>query len=110
MRRTPLASPGFTIIELMIATLVFSTVLLLCATGLISIGRMYQKGNTSRAVQETARSTVDIIKNDFELSGGTYKPFAFNSGAGSANAFCIGDNLYAYQLNRKRNPDSTGNA
>ena len=103
-------SRGFTIIELMIATLVFSTILLLCATGLITIGRMYQKGNTGRATQEVARSVMDTIENDFELSGGGYKPFAFNADTNSVNAFCIGDNLYAYQLGRKRNPDNTGNA
>ena len=110
MIRSDQDNRGFTIIELMIATLVFSTVLLLCATGLITIGRMYQKGNTSRATQEVARSVMDTIKTDFELSGGTYNPFAINSDQNSVNAFCIGDNLYAYQLGRKRNPDNTGNA
>ncbi len=77
---------GFTIIELMIATLVFSTVLLLCATGLISIGRMYQKASNSRATQEVARNLIDQIKNDFELTGGKYKAVT--------GGFCIGDNLY----------------
>lgn len=96
---------GFTIIELMIATLVFSTVLLLCATGLISIGRMYQSGNTSRATQEVSRNVIDIIKNDFEFSGGSYTAFQFRSGVGDTNAFCIGNNLYAYELNRKIDPD-----
>lgn len=89
----PSRSTGFTIIELMIATAVFSTVLLLCATGLITIGRLYQKGNSSRAAQEVARSVMDQIKNDFELSGGAYKPIP--------GGFCIGDNLYSYAINKK---------
>lgn len=97
MSRNRIGSSGFTIIELLIATLVFSTILLLCATGLITIGRMYQKGNTSRATQEVSRNVMNIIESDFELSGGSYKPFA----SGGVNAFCIGDNLYAYQLNNK---------
>ncbi len=86
---------GFTIIELMIATLVFSTILLLCTIGLISIGRMYQKGNTSRVTQEITRNAMDQIKNDFELSGGQYVRLTAASGV---EGFCIGDNLYSYQL------------
>lgn len=92
MRGTARAT-GFTIIELMIATAVFSTILLLCATGLITIGRLYQKGNSSRAAQEVARSVMDQIKSDFELSGGGYKSIM--------GGFCIGDNLYSYGLNKK---------
>lgn len=88
-------SEGFTIIELMIATAVFSTILLLCTTGLITIGRVYRKGNTSRATQEVTRSVMSQIKNDFELSGGYYKPLP------SGNGFCIGDNLYSYAIGQK---------
>lgn len=89
---------GFTIIELMIATMVFSVVLLLCAAGLIAIGRMYQKGNNNRAVQEVSRSILDTIKNDFELSGGNYKALTTASG-GNSYAFCIGSTLYMYTVN-----------
>jgi prepilin-type N-terminal cleavage/methylation domain-containing protein len=85
---------GFTIVELMIATTVFSTVLLLCAVGLVSVGRMYQKGSTARVTQESARSIMDQLQNDFELSGGYYQPLARN---GSVDGFCIGDNMYSYQ-------------
>jgi prepilin-type N-terminal cleavage/methylation domain-containing protein len=45
-RRTSNRS-GFTIIELMIATAVFSVVLLLCATALVTIGNMYRRGITA---------------------------------------------------------------
>lgn len=102
-----LHSKGFTIIELMIATLVFSTVLLLCATGLISVARMYQKGNTSRATQETARSVIDQIKNDFELSNGSFARI-------NAGNFCIGSNLYSFStdlsVDTKTNSNGTGHA
>lgn len=95
-------STGFTIIELMIATAVFSTILLLCATGLIAIGRMYQKGNSSRAAQEVARSVMDQIKSDFELSGGNFSWVGDPSAApGITTGFCIGDNLYTYATNKK---------
>lgn len=98
---------GFTIIELMIATLVFSTVLLLCAAGLIAVGRMYQKGNTSRAVQETTRSITDQIKNDFELSGGYYQELPPDLDE-NIYSFCIGGNIYTYELGRRTTFDGTG--
>ena len=79
----------------MIATLVFSTVLLLCATGLITIGRHYQKGITSRQTQEAARNLADQIKNDFVFGGGDFKKLL--GGTGGVEAFCIGDNVYVYQ-------------
>lgn len=98
MTQTRSKQAGFTIIELMIATMVFSVVLLLCAAGLIAIGRMYQKGNNNRAVQEVSRSILDTIKNDFELSGGNYKAMTTPPG-GNTYAFCIGQTLYIYQVN-----------
>lgn len=95
---------GFTIVELMIATLVFSVVLLLCAAGLVAIGRMYQKGNNSRAVQEVSRSIIDTIKNDFELSGGNYKALTDD---GNTYGFCIGSILYIYRVNIPVAPDGS---
>ncbi|TXG78187.1 type II secretion system protein [Patescibacteria group bacterium] len=99
MRRVTSDQKGFTIIELMIATMVFSMVLMLCAAGLITIGRMYQKGNTSRATQEVTRNAMDTIKNDFELSGGAYKALAPLSGS-DIRVFCIGGTMYLYELNK----------
>jgi prepilin-type N-terminal cleavage/methylation domain-containing protein len=94
MKRLAHQQSGFTIVELMIATMVFSTVLLLCAVGLISVGRMYQKGNTSRATQEVSRNIMDQITNDFELSGGQYIRLA---NSGNVQGFCIGNNMYSYE-------------
>jgi prepilin-type N-terminal cleavage/methylation domain-containing protein len=100
---------GFTIIELMIATLVFSVVLLMCASALIAVGRMYQKGNTSRATQEVARSLMDQIKDDFQFNGGYYSevPNPTNS---PTRAFCIGGNVYTYEVNRQVVPGVTNHA
>lgn len=95
-KHTQHTQSGFTIIELMIATMVFSVVLLLCAAGLIAIGRMYQKGNNNRAVQEASRSIIDTIKNDFELNGGNYKTLTDSS---DTYGFCIGSILYIYKVN-----------
>lgn len=89
---------GFTIIELLIATAVFSTVLLIAATGIVHIGKLFQKGITSSLTQEVARNTMDEIKNDFEYSGGDFRRLAPN---GANQGFCIGSRLYSYRLNNK---------
>ncbi len=52
---------GFTIIELLIATTIFSVVLLLAASGLLYIGRLYYKGLTSSATQEAARNIMQEL-------------------------------------------------
>jgi len=91
-------SKGFTIIELMIATAVFSVVLLLCATALITIGNMYRRGITSSAAQETARNIMSILQNDIQYSGGEYSKI-------DDNAFCVGNNRYVL---RPTNPASNG--
>lgn len=89
---------GFTIIELLIATMVFSVLLLLCMSGIVYVGRLYYKGVTSQAVQEVSRSSLDQIRADYELNSGTFKVLPSN---GANDGFCIGQNLYSYELGRR---------
>jgi prepilin-type N-terminal cleavage/methylation domain-containing protein len=90
---------GFTIIELMIATAVFSVILLLCTAGLIQVGRLYQRGITESQTQEAARTVIDEISQAIQLSGeGVYGP--------SANNYCVGNKNYSFHLG-KQVSDST---
>lgn len=84
---------GFTIIELMIASSVFSVVLLLSTYGLLAIGRSYYKGVTISRTQETARIIVDDITDSIRFNGGpvVLKP--------SERMFCIGNRRYSFGLN-----------
>jgi len=93
---TPIISQkGFTIIELMIATLVFSVILLLVTYGLIQIGRTYIKGLNESKTQQTARSIMDTISQDIQFNGGKIKiPAAFTG----TFAVCIGDNRYSAMI------------
>ena len=52
---------GFTIIELLIATTVFSLILLISVAGILQISRMYYRGVTQSRTQETARSIIDEV-------------------------------------------------
>lgn len=101
-------SRGFTILELLIATSVFSVILLLCTAGLLLIGRLYYKGITSSATQNVARNVMQHITEDFELSGGYFKQLP--STPSGYDGFCIGSNLYTYKIDQKINNDGTGHA
>lgn len=106
---------GFTIIELMVATLVFSLVLLICLTALMSIGRSYYKGVTVAKVQNTARQLVDEISQGIQLS--SQSVMASNGPAGPqvdassdpTGIFCIGFKRYTYAIDREVNSQPSSN-
>lgn len=85
---------GFTIIELLIAATVFSTVLLVLSYGIIHIGRMYYKNITSSRTQETARALMDDISSSIQFSGSDiiYIP-------GTPALLCAGTDKYVINLN-----------
>src|SRR3990172_9120101 len=60
---------GFTIVELMIATTIFSVILLIVTFGMLQIGRTYYKGITLTKTQNAARSIIDTISQDIQFSG-----------------------------------------
>ena len=94
-------SNGFTIIELMIATTVFSLVLLLCTFGLLQIGRVYYKGVTGARVQESLRNVTDEISRSIQFSGGTVVPSPSTITPGTAFVFCIDDQRYSAVTDRQ---------
>lgn len=61
---------GFTIIELLIATTVFSVVLLTISAAITQIGRLYYKGITSARTQEVARSVMSDIAQSIQFNVG----------------------------------------
>jgi len=88
---------GFTIIELMIATLVFSVILLIITAGIISLTNQYYKGVTSSNTQSVARSVMDTITQDIQFSSGTLTPPRTSSN-NAVQYFCTGNNMYTYKL------------
>ena len=61
MAKSTLDQSGFTLLELMIATTIFSVILLLCTVGLIQIGKTYYKGSAIVRTQNVARDITDNI-------------------------------------------------
>lgn len=60
-------SGGFTIVELLIATAVFSMVLLGTATMVIQVSRMYYKGIVSTRTQNETRALLEAISRPIQL-------------------------------------------
>ena len=63
MRVGGAGSAGFTIIELLIASSVFSVVLLVALTGFLQIGRVFYKGISDSQTQNVARQVVTDISS-----------------------------------------------
>ena len=101
----PLNQRGFTILELMIATVVFSVLLMGAATLLVQIGRLYYKGIVNSRTQETVRNITDDIGRTLQFSGEAitrsnqpYRDFPTANGAVRVYSFCIGSTRYSYIL------------
>jgi len=111
---------GFTILELMIATTVFSLVLMVTLAGIIQITKMYYRGVTLVNTQEVGRTVIDEIGEAVRFSS---ESIAYQSGAPGSlvigpevahnasddtNYFCLGSKRYTYAIDRqvKRSPAS----
>lgn len=87
---------GFTIIELLIASAVFSIVLVMLVAVFIQIGRIYYKGVNLTSTQDSARSALQGIENDIAFA--QTAPPAVSAASSGSGSFCIGGHRYAYYL------------
>jgi prepilin-type N-terminal cleavage/methylation domain-containing protein len=99
-KRTFRPQTGFTIIELMIASLIFSTVLVLITVGVLYFTSMYYKGVNLTATQTTTRKIVDNIAQAIQFSGGTITAPGVDTATG-ASVMCIGSKRYTYKTDRQ---------
>jgi prepilin-type N-terminal cleavage/methylation domain-containing protein len=88
-------SRGFTIIELMIATVVFSVITLVVTMAILQMTRVYYKGITEATTQNTARQIMGSIAQGIQFNGGAVTPP--NNGSGWY-VFCAGNQRYTYRL------------
>lgn len=86
---------GFTIIELLIASAVFSIVLVIVMATFIQISRIFYKGVNMANTQDDTRNVITDIASDIQFMSGT-TPKPVNAGPSSSGTFCIGSHLYAY--------------
>ncbi len=97
---------GFTIIELLIATAVFSVVLMLVTYGILQIGKSYYKGINATRTQEVARNVIEEISRAIQFSGGQVT----NTSPGSPRHFCVDNNRFSYALDQQVGPNNAPNA
>lgn len=97
---------GFTIIELMISTAVFSTILIVVLTAVTQIARIYYKGITTAKTQETARILIDRISQEIQYSPAATIPTYVTDG--TKNVRCIGNSRFFYVLNQKKTSTNYG--
>lgn len=84
---------GFTIVELMIATLAFALVLVIITTGVLHFTASYYKGVSSSATQTDAEGVIDTISQAVQ-----YSTVPASETDGSEGFFCAGSKLFVYDL------------
>ncbi len=87
-------SQGFTIIELLIATVVFSVVLLIASTAIIGLSRQFYKGLNKSKTQEVARSISEEIAKNIQYS--KVAPMTLPGGPAGTTTWCIANTRYAF--------------
>ncbi len=104
---------GFTIIELLIATMIFAVILIVITYGILQTSRTYYLGVTQSKTQDTARTILETLSQEIQLSGGTITGTDAPSGQaiinnGTSQGFCINNRLYSYILGHQVSDSPTG--
>ncbi len=93
---------GFTILEVMIATMVFTVVLLICTYAVTRIGQLYFKGVTSSQIQDLTRKLSDEFTGQIQFGSSLPIPDSISGGSPATPLiFCVGDNRYRAVMNQK---------
>jgi prepilin-type N-terminal cleavage/methylation domain-containing protein len=88
---------GFTIVELMIATSVFSVLLLVASATVVRFTNGFQKALAQNTTQNVTRSIVDTVSQSLQFGGGMSE-LADN---GSTKGYCVGSVNYSFLLGRR---------
>lgn len=99
---------GFTIVELLIATLVFSTVVLVITFGIIQFSRSYYRGSTTTNLQNATRNVIDAVSQAIQFSGSDVTSWSQTSSGGevTAGGYCIGNTQFDFVVGKQRGGDS----
>lgn len=106
MKKIYKTDKGFTMVELMIATAIFSVVLLITSAGVIAIGKAYYKSLTTTRVHEASRSVMEDVSRSLQFSDSEElsSHVADNNGIPyPVKARCFGSDRYTYVINQPVN-------
>jgi|GEM_PF-2747689 prepilin-type N-terminal cleavage/methylation domain-containing protein len=96
---------GFTIVELLISTAVFSLALLIAVIAIIIVNNSFVKGNVQSQTQDIARNVLSTIIQDIQFNrtssiilGTPYENYGY---------YCLGNDVYIYQTGQEINTSAT---
>jgi prepilin-type N-terminal cleavage/methylation domain-containing protein len=113
-RALAVAMDGFTIVELMMATALFSVVLLIITDGVIHFTDDYYKGVNTSATQTAAQNAIDEISQaiQFSQNDGSVTSVIPQSGAslavGNNGYFCAGSKEFLFTLGQEYDGGNPG--
>jgi len=83
----------------MIATLVFSVILLVISMAVIRFTHDYFRGVNTSTTQNIARNSIDMITQAIQFSSAEPTPVTLGGGYGGAQSYCVGGNQqFVYYL------------
>lgn len=86
---------GFTIVELLIATLIFSLVLILITVGVLTFTKVYYKGLNQSKTQNATRAVIETISQSIQFSRGVVTS-PISDGPNQEKGFCVADKRFSY--------------
>lgn len=108
MKRLRQRQKGFTIIELVIATSIFSVFLMIITLVVVQISRAYSKGIVSAKTQETARAVTSEIARAIQFGGSSLSLPPANPTPGTTYTLCAGTQRYTFVVGRQlKTPPTT---
>lgn len=111
MSRPHSSQAGFTIVEMLIATTVFSLLLLGMTAAIIQISRMFYKGVITAQTQDVSRSVIDGISRPIQFSAETVTPVHMlttaSPSAPASGVVCVGSQRYTFAINAMVTDDPT---
>lgn len=124
--KKPVSQQGFTIVELMIALSVLSTLLVMATVLMIQIGSLYSKGVNQANLQNATRNLSHDITTALQFSGAAppacaqtpvttchsistdpAHPNPVNYSGLVIYAYCINNTRYSYVMNREHGDDNS---
>lgn len=99
-------SEGFTLVELLISTTVFSVILIAATTSIVQVSRMYSKGIIQSRTQQATRNISDEIVQSIQFSNDDVRHFGpVNNQSLKTQVLCVGTTRYTYVLNLQQNSE-----
>lgn len=87
---------GFTIIELLVATVVFSVVLLVALTGFLEMSRIFYSGVTITRTQDTTKQIVDDISSQIKVASSISN--GLQTSPKGYKYYCVGTTRYTLNI------------